>query len=353
MLAQFVNTLGRPEDKWICLGSLPLNSLPEFNSRQWQEVFWGNEVWTVYSPGRFAEQRASSDSEATAADLERIRLRFDRRVPVVLTLPESICLVRRFDLNKNSLHLARQMVELDLQRILPGPIEDVASGLNVIDGGGAVKIEQIAIRRTELSRRILLLKDNGISVRAVTFRRSDGSWSRVVLDPDGAPFAARSHRQWQMTFAACVVALFTGSAAVLSSILLSNANREAQAVAAITVLESQIDTVKAKIAAYREASATYKQVRDWRSEHGSALVVINALSEKLPDHTYLSSFSYQVSAIGLDGYSRAPETLISILEGSEVLSGVSFSSPVYRDAGDEYSRVSISIGRASAVNGKP
>ena len=59
--------------------------------------------------------------------------------------------------------------------------------------------------------------------------------------------------------------------------------------------------------------------------------VLNEVTQVLPDDTWLLQFGRRGGRLTISGYSSNPSSLISLLEESELLSEVSFSSPVTAD----------------------
>lgn len=334
---------------------LKLHSEEEFLSWKWIELRRCSEGWTWYPASRFIENREEDRIRPLAADLDSLVGKLPFGSPVVLCLPEESCFVRHFNVSKTSLPRLGQLAQLDLQRVLPISLEEVVTAVHAKDNGQVLAVEQVVLRRVELLQTIERLTRNGVQVRAVTFRRHDGTWLPAVLDPSGAPFATQSHSRWNRALAASLLAMITAGGFLVATISARTSSQVIRIDAAMVELQPKIDAVKARIASYRETSAAYQQVQDWRTAHDIVLSSIEELSEVLPDHTYLTALTYSSRKIDVDGFSRSPETLISVLEGSELFSGVTFTSPVYRDAGEELSRVSISIvaGSASLANKRP
>lgn len=263
--------------------------------------------------------------------------------PVVVSLPVDSCLVRRFKVSKALTARLSQLAQLDLQRVLPIPIEDVVAAIHAVEEGEVLAVEQVVMRRADFAALTELFAGDGVQLRAVTFRRRDGTWLPAVLDPSGAPFSAQAHGRWRMAFAASLLAMVAAGGLLAATVTMKSTSQVARIEAAMVELSPRIEAVKARIAEYRESSAAYRQVQDWRSAHDSVLKSIEELSGILPDHTYLSSLAYDGRKIVVDGFSQSPETLISVLEGSDLFSGATFTSPVYRDAGQELSRISVSV----------
>ena len=59
--------------------------------------------------------------------------------------------------------------------------------------------------------------------------------------------------------------------------------------------------------------------------------VLDEVTRILPDDTWLLQFGRRGERLTISGYSGSPSALISLLEDSEILAEVSFSSPVTAD----------------------
>jgi general secretion pathway protein L len=63
----------------------------------------------------------------------------------------------------------------------------------------------------------------------------------------------------------------------------------------------------------------------------SATELLDEVTRLLPDHTWALKFGLRNQNLTLSGYSAKPSALIGLLERSELLTGVRFSSPVTKD----------------------
>ena len=72
-------------------------------------------------------------------------------------------------------------------------------------------------------------------------------------------------------------------------------------------------------------------VIDRKRGERSATELLNEVTRILPDNTWVLKFGMRNNTLTLSGYSAKPSALIGLLEKSEMLSGVRFSSPVTMD----------------------
>ena len=73
--------------------------------------------------------------------------------------------------------------------------------------------------------------------------------------------------------------------------------------------------------------------------------ILEAVSELLPDHTFLSRLEVRRSDVTLKGTSQAASALIALLDSDPRLSNVRFASPVTRDpqTGGERFHITASV----------
>ena len=106
----------------------------------------------------------------------------------------------------------------------------------------------------------------------------------------------------------------------------------------LTVLDARLAQVRAEAV---QADALKTQVEKMlersrfvverkRNEPG-VTELLDEVTRVLPDHTWVLKFSVRNGRLTLSGYSAKPSSLIGLLEQSEMLSEVRFSSPVTMD----------------------
>ncbi|RMD62076.1 MAG: hypothetical protein D6826_08310, partial [Alphaproteobacteria bacterium] len=108
-----------------------------------------------------------------------------------------------------------------------------------------------------------------------------------------------------------------------------------------TALAEVEDELRAARAAAGEVERLRRQVEDLRTRSNFVLdqrrrkrtitEILDEVTRRLPDHTWVLKFGVRGERLVLSGYSAKPSSLISLLEESEMLSDVRFSSPVTMD----------------------
>ncbi len=68
-----------------------------------------------------------------------------------------------------------------------------------------------------------------------------------------------------------------------------------------------------------------------KREHFTVMELLNEVTKLLPDDTWVLQFGRRGAQMTVSGYSGTSSALIAILEGSDMLNQVKFSSPVTAD----------------------
>ena len=106
------------------------------------------------------------------------------------------------------------------------------------------------------------------------------------------------------------------------------------------LLERQADLARAQAAAERvnvirtqikDLIARSRFVIEQKGRQRSVTELLDEVTRRLPDHTWALRFGIRKNLLTVSGYSAKPSALIGLLEESEMLSGVRFSSPVTMD----------------------
>ncbi|MBV9735698.1 MAG: hypothetical protein JO209_07285 [Acidisphaera sp.] len=180
------------------------------------------------------------------------------------------------------------------------------------------------VPKAELAGAIALLEQVGQAPTAVEAR-----------SPEGAPRIIRLHRaptrsqQWQrrsvmVLGGACAVLAVV--AAILPFLLQSLARQRVEAeIAALRPAVQQAEALRRQIAA-RAADTDVVAAESART--GDPLAVLAAVTEILPDDTYLTELTLSQRRLGLNGQSAAAARLIAALAADPSIRNPAFSAPV-------------------------
>jgi Tfp pilus assembly protein PilN len=94
----------------------------------------------------------------------------------------------------------------------------------------------------------------------------------------------------------------------------------------VEALEPKVAMVRAQEA---EARKLGEQAATLTAEENRRMVqYMRELTEKIPEDAYLTTLRFRNGRIEIDGFASRSSELIQILEGSDMLKGVKFTSPV-------------------------
>ena len=80
-----------------------------------------------------------------------------------------------------------------------------------------------------------------------------------------------------------------------------------------------------------------------KSARASMVKIINEITERIPDQSWLNSYTYRDGTIEMTGYSDNPSNLLRQLASSEMFSRVQFAAPVTMDSRVGRERFNISM----------
>jgi len=118
----------------------------------------------------------------------------------------------------------------------------------------------------------------------------------------------------------------------------------------IQSLERQVDQTRRAAAKAndikRELLQLQKQIRfvlDKKNEAPPIITLMEEISQRIPDDTWLTGFQFRDGRINIDGKSPAASKLVELLEASPYLKDVHFVSPITHDRASGLERFRISM----------
>ncbi|WP_147653457.1 PilN domain-containing protein [Vulcaniibacterium gelatinicum] len=239
-------------------------------------------------------------------------------LPRWLLLPAGAGLRRTLTLPAAAAERLREVVAFEIERQTPFAADAVAFDARVLGrrGEGQIEAELVVVPRATLQAQLQGLGPLAATLSGVDLADSAG----MPLDVNLLPPAQRVRRSdpwrtWNIAFAAvALVALVAGLWQVLD-------NRRA-AVEALQARVKALEGPAARAAAQRQrlADAVAGQVYLDRLRAGrpSAIEVMDELSRRLPDSTYLEKLAIEGDRLLLIGLSSEASALVARLEGSKL-----------------------------------
>lgn len=240
-------------------------------------------------------------------------------LPRWLLLPAAACLRRRLVLPAAAAERLRDVVGFEIDRQTPFAAEDAAYDARLLsrrDGDGQLDAELVVVPRAALDAQRAALGAQARLLAGADVAGSDGQPLGVNLLPPAARFArADPWRAWNLALAGVAVLAI---AAALWQMLENRRNaadafaivagRQANAARAVSVQRQRlVDLVQGQ--AFLDKS---------RGGRATTVEVLDELSRRLPDDTYLEKFALEGDRLTLIGLSSEASALVGKLEGSKL-----------------------------------
>ena len=253
-------------------------------------------------------------------------------VPRWLVLPATAGLRRRLTLPAAAAERLRDVVSFEIDRQTPFSVDAVAFDARILGrraSDGQLDVELVAVPNTSLQPRLEALGPLAHTLAGIDLADSAGVPLRVnLLPPSQRRQRADPWRSWNWVLAA--IAVFT-LAVGLWQVL---ANRRAAADAFEQSVEARAgDARRAAMQRQRLVDAVAGQtfLDQTRAGRPSAIEVVDELSRRLPDSTYLEKLAIENDKLLLIGLSSEASALVDRLEGSKLWKAAALTGAVQPD----------------------
>lgn len=258
---------------------------------------------------------------------------------VELVLSPARFLVQPLELPRAAGDFLAGIVRAQIDRLTPWSAQAAAYGwTEPVEGEGErIGLKVVATPRAHVAPLADALK--GLGARAVVvMTQADGARVRVLDDSSGRNGQGARIRQ--------VLLAVLGAAAVAATLAVSVGNYFAADLdAELESLDGRIATQRRILLAARDGTgaqgAALRTLERLKRDEASTVLVLDALSDALPDGTYLTQLEIDDGKVGLTGISREASALIALLERSRRFSQATFSAPTTRAEGADGERFQI------------
>lgn len=260
--------------------------------------------------------------------LQRVRR---SRLPVVLRLPAATGLVCQDVLPASAERELAAIMGNKIDLLTPWPAEQVHADQRIDrrdDGQLAVSLV-VAPRAAvaEARRRLVAL---GLEPRGVDLVEDD-PWALPTVDLAHGLVQSRRGTRW-LAVAALVLLIPTLVAGLgLGQQILARK-------ALIAERQQQVDALEQRLADLPELRASLEALRsetrfvaERQREAPSPLIVLEALSELLPDSVWLSDLTIEGGNVTLNGFADDAAAVLGLVEGSPYFAGAEFRAPSTRE----------------------
>lgn len=240
-------------------------------------------------------------------------------LPRWLLLPASVALRRRMPLPAAAADRLRDVVGFEIDRQTPFSVDTVAYDARVLgrrEGDGQLDAELVAVPRIALQESEAALGDLAQGLAGIDVLGADGAPLQVnLLAPAQRRQQADPMRSWNLVLA--LVAL-VAVAAMLWQLL---HNRRAAADDFETSARQQIESAR-RVSQQRQQLVDMVEGQAFldrtRASRPTAVEVLDDLTRRLPDGTYLEKLAIEGDRITLIGRSNEASALVGRLEGSKL-----------------------------------
>jgi general secretion pathway protein L len=253
-------------------------------------------------------------------------------LPRWLLLPADACLRRRLVLPAAAGDRLRDVVGFEIDRQTPFAAEDAAYDARLLsrrDGDGQLDVELVVVPRARLDAQRNVLGSQARWLAGADVAGADGEPLGVNLLPPAARFA-RSDPWRAWNFALAAVAVLAIAAALWQML----DNHRAAADAFAVVADRQADAAR-NVSVQRQRLVDLVQGQAFldksRGGRATTVEVLDELSRRLPDDTYLEKFALEGDRMTLIGLSSQASALVGRLEGSKLWRAPAFTGALVPD----------------------
>jgi general secretion pathway protein L len=313
---------------------------------RWRQAFAGGERWYVLErgDGLWQLRRAGESlSIADAYDTDTVDHRAallgralgecdpaDRRI--ALLMPAAQVLRRRLVLPVAARDNLRQVVGYDIDRQTPFRAEDIHFGVRELGEGGPegrFVAELAATPRASLDPLLDELVALRVAPDRVDVPLGYGLAGVDLLPPARAPRRVDRRRRLNLALIAAIVLLLLAAMAAW----LHNRNVALETMRAdVDAMQSDAQRVKALRQRLMDSAGASGFLVRRKSESPSILPVLDELTHRLPDDTWLERFTLNATGqIGFQGQSPQAARLIDALKGARSIGEPSFQGTIQTD----------------------
>lgn len=269
-----------------------------------------------------------------------------RSAEVVVRLPRDNLLRRTVDLPSPALENLREVLTFEMDRHTPFESNEVYFDYRVVGHDNEhkrIKVDLLVVTKDIANHAISLVNDWGLQPDRLALTSNPDEDEGFNLLPS---ISEGGRKRPALRISALVGAVACGLLAL--ALYLSLAQKQDQ----LAAQEVALNRIRAEAAdadrlTKRVAEITERRnfVMNEKRSQITAIELLNEVTDVLPDNTWVLQFAKRGERMTISGYSVKPSALIALLEQSDMLSQVSFSSPVMADprVGRERFNISASV----------
>lgn len=278
---------------------------------------------------------------AAAPVLQRIRR---SRLPVVLRLPAAMGLVCQDALPASAERELAAIMANKIDLLTPWSADQVHADQRIDRrDNGQLAVSLVVAPRAAVAEARRRLAALGLEPRGVDLVEDD-PWALPTVDLAHGLLGARRGTRWLGLVAVALLLPALLTALGLGQQILARK-------ALIAERQQQVDALEQRLADLPELRASLEALRgetrfvaERQRETPSPLIVLEALSELLPDSVWLSDLTIEGGSVTINGFADDAAAVLGLVEGSPFFAGAEFRAPSTRE------RVPLPDGSEREVN---
>ncbi|MEM8793695.1 MAG: PilN domain-containing protein [Pseudomonadota bacterium] len=284
-----------------------------------------------------------ADFLALGSKLPEVRHSMPSRVMLDVVLPSCAALIRRHSMPRSSKGQIRNILALDLSRDTPLEPVDVAWREVVVNQSqDLLEVDQIILKRRQIQSAIGILEAHGILPgRVAVMSERLGRPCTIVSNQK---IRERAIGHWPKVNLALGIICLALLATALTVPLLRDLERSSTFASENTAIRKQLVQLRTEVNAKEAALKTSSSVAKEINQRLRAVDVLDELTRRLPDDTWLSDLEIVEHELSFSGFTRgsAAELVISLSE-SPSFSNPRLTGPVSIAPGSGAERFRITI----------
>jgi general secretion pathway protein L len=257
--------------------------------------------------------------------------------PLVVRVPSADVLKRAVKVPAAGIDRIDDILALDLERTTPFRRSDVYMGWKARSKlpDGHIVVEHNVLKKTRLAEIDKAFQQEGIELAAIEVIDDGTDEVRTRLASHGAPSYRPpiAHRlATRLSKTSIVAAVIIGC--FWLGVTMSRQSAELRQIQAENgELQKRAVAVRQKITSNEASLSQLGAVRGRKKSGRQMVEILEEITKRLPDTTWISDFQFADGVIILDGHAKSASELISIFAASSLFYEPSFVSPVMRDPG--------------------
>jgi general secretion pathway protein L len=250
-------------------------------------------------------------------------------------------LFRPLPLPKRAGEFLDGIVRAQIDRLTPWSTSDAVFGWAKPEDAGADRmvVTVAATARAIVSPYVQALTSLGIkSIAVSTLLPGPDPVPVKVLDEKGhSTLDARSVRT--VLVAVLAVAAFTAATATVSAAIIGNKLEKRQDQLARQIAARRAAALGGREGSLDAATAALRALERRKHDNAAAVIVLEQLSQILPDHTYVTELRIEGDKLRLVGITRDAPSLIGLIEQTQQFTRATFFAPTTRspnEAGERF-----------------